>query len=153
MCGRYYVDDETERDIERLMKLMDAGQILERYGDIYPGQKASVITHEGVMKIARAIAKKVEAEHGRKISLQEAKNILLTNTYKLRGERFDFSEAIREIKKEYLKGLMVLIEQKWPGEIDKSDFITVSDSAQAPRGDSFLFNFYSHHSFSSVRLI
>ena len=47
MCGRYYVDDETERDIERLMKLMDGGQILERYGDIYPGQKALAMTAEG----------------------------------------------------------------------------------------------------------
>ncbi len=52
MCGRYYVDDETERDIERLMKLMDTGTVLERYGDIYPGQRASVITHEGVTKMS-----------------------------------------------------------------------------------------------------
>lgn len=84
------------------------------------------IEHEGVMKIARAIAKKVEADHGRKISLQEAKNILLTNTYKLRGERFDFSEAIREIKKDYLKGLMILIDEKYNKIIDKCDFIFLS---------------------------
>lgn len=84
------------------------------------------IEHEGVMKIARAIAKKVETDHGRKISLQEAKNILLTNTYKLRGERFDFSEAIRAIKKEYLKGLMTLIDEKYTGFLDKSDFVFLS---------------------------
>ena len=52
MCGRYYVDDETERDIERLMKLMDGGQILERYGDIYPGQKALVMTAEGLQTMS-----------------------------------------------------------------------------------------------------
>lgn len=112
------------------------------------------VEHEGVMKIARAIAKKVEAEHGRKISLQEAKNILLTNTYKLRGERFDFSEAIREIKKEYLKGLMVLIEQKWPGEIDKSDFIFLCgggssffNSVPNASGVDFIRVPKSHHEF------
>ena len=52
MCGRYYVDDETERDIERLIKLMDNGQILERYGDIYPGQKASALTAEGLQTMS-----------------------------------------------------------------------------------------------------
>ena len=41
------MDDETERDIERLIKLMDGGQILERYGDIYPGQKALALTADG----------------------------------------------------------------------------------------------------------
>ena len=47
MCGRYYVDDETERDIERLMKLMDQGQLIERFGDINPGQMAMTLTAEG----------------------------------------------------------------------------------------------------------
>lgn len=112
------------------------------------------VEHEGVMKIARAIAKKVETDHGRKISLQEAKNILLTNTYKLRGERYDFSEDIREIKKEYLRGLMTLIDEKYPGEIDKCDFIFLSgggssffNSVPKPNGEDFVRVPKSHHEY------
>ena len=54
MCGRYYVDDETARDIERLFRQMDKKRSLESVetverigtGDIYPGREAPVLSEK-----------------------------------------------------------------------------------------------------------
>lgn len=43
MCGRYYVDDETVREMEKIIREVDARQIKERIGDVYPSQTASVL--------------------------------------------------------------------------------------------------------------
>lgn len=55
MCGRYYVDDETAREIEKLIRRIDekkrqeslqaAGRIVA--GDIYPGKDAPVLSGRG----------------------------------------------------------------------------------------------------------
>lgn len=52
MCGRYYVDDETAREIEKLARQMDERKRQESLraasrigaGDIYPGQDAPVLS-------------------------------------------------------------------------------------------------------------
>ena len=44
MCGRYYVDDETAREIEKVVREVDAKLRKERMGDIYPSQTAAVLT-------------------------------------------------------------------------------------------------------------
>lgn len=44
MCGRYYVDDETAREIEKIVRNLD--EKILRKGEIYPGQTASVIARE-----------------------------------------------------------------------------------------------------------
>ena len=49
MCGRYYVDDETAREIEKLIRQVDekmrkAESIHLRAGDIHPSEIAPVIT-------------------------------------------------------------------------------------------------------------
>lgn len=43
MCGRYYVDDETAREIERIVRRLDQRFQLERTGDVYPSQAAAVL--------------------------------------------------------------------------------------------------------------
>lgn len=55
MCGRYYVDDETAREIEKLVRQIDEKkrqeslQAVDRItaGDIYPGKDAPVLTGKG----------------------------------------------------------------------------------------------------------
>ena len=43
MCGRYYVDDETAREIEQLVKEIDSKINRERLtGDVYPTSQAMV---------------------------------------------------------------------------------------------------------------
>lgn len=42
MCGRYYVDNETAREIEKLVQQI--GSKLGHVGDVNPSQQASVIT-------------------------------------------------------------------------------------------------------------
>lgn len=47
MCGRYYVDDETAKEIEKVIRDLDRKLKLERIGDIYPSQRAGVIRGSG----------------------------------------------------------------------------------------------------------
>ena len=84
------------------------------------------IEHEGVMKIARQIQTKVKELHQRDITLHEAKDILDTGIYKLRGQKFDFSDLIKEVKKQYLEGLLNLIDTRYQDILDKCDFIYLS---------------------------
>ena len=84
------------------------------------------IEKEGVMKIATEIAKKVKEVHGRSISLQEAKEIIDTGVYKLRGTSHPFKDYVDEVKKDYLKNLFNLIEEKYNKILDKCDFIFLS---------------------------
>lgn len=84
------------------------------------------IEKEGVMKIATKVAIKVKELHGRNISLQEAKEIIDTGVYKLRGASHPFKEYIDEVKMTYLKELFNLIEEKYGKILDKSDFIFLS---------------------------
>lgn len=46
MCGRYYVDDETAREIERIIKLADE-RVHLRQGDIHPMDVAPVLVAAG----------------------------------------------------------------------------------------------------------
>ena len=43
MCGRYYVDDETAREIEKLARDLDRKLQIERTGDVFPAQNATII--------------------------------------------------------------------------------------------------------------
>ena len=43
MCGRYYVDDETAREIEKLVRDLDRKLQIERTGDVFPAQNARII--------------------------------------------------------------------------------------------------------------
>lgn len=84
------------------------------------------IEREGVMKIATLVAKKVKELHGRQITLHEAKEIIDTGIYKLRGQKYEFNEYVTEVKKQYLKDLLTLIETKYGKILDKCDFISLS---------------------------
>lgn len=84
------------------------------------------IEKEGVMKIATSVAKKVNELHGRQITLQEAKDVLDTGIYKLRNIEHDFKDYVAEIKKDYLKNLLTLVESKYGKILDKCDYIFLS---------------------------
>ena len=46
MCGRYYVDDETAREIEKLVRDLDRRLKMERTGDVFPSQNAMILKGE-----------------------------------------------------------------------------------------------------------
>ena len=46
MCGRYYVDDETAREIEKLVRDLDRRLKMERTGDVFPSQNAIILKGE-----------------------------------------------------------------------------------------------------------
>jgi hypothetical protein len=89
------------------------------------------IEKEGVMKIATQVAKKVKELHGRNIGLHEAKEVIDSGVYPLRGQKHHFKEYVDEVKKEYLKGLLQLIETKYGKILDKCDFISVTGGGSA----------------------
>ena len=84
------------------------------------------IEKEGVMKIATKVAQKVKEVHGRGITLHEAKDIIDTGVYRLRGQSHEFKEYVDEVKKDYLKELLELIEKRYGDILDKCDFIFLS---------------------------
>ena len=43
MCGRYYVDDETAREIEKLVRDLDRKLQARPAGDVFPSQRATII--------------------------------------------------------------------------------------------------------------
>lgn len=46
MCGRYYVDDDTAREIEKVIRDLDKKLLAERRTDIHPSETALVINHK-----------------------------------------------------------------------------------------------------------
>lgn len=94
------------------------------------------IENEGVMKIAKLVAIKVKEVHGRQISLQEAKEILNTGIYKLRGSEHDLKDYVKEVKDLYIKELLELIEEKYGKILDKCDFVFLSGGGSAFFKDS-----------------
>lgn len=84
------------------------------------------VEKEGVMKIAKKVAVKVKELHDREITLHEAKEIIDTGVYKLRGHKYDFKECVDDIKKQYLRDLLELIESRYGKILDKCDFISLS---------------------------
>ena len=99
------------------------------------------IEREGVMKIATLVAKKVKELHGRSITLHEAKEIIDTGNYKLRGQIHPFKDYVDEVKKTYLKDLLALIETKYGKILDKCDFISLTGGGSTifkSTGDGFI---------------
>lgn len=47
MCGRYYIDDDVEKEIFRIIQEIDESMNMERIGDIYPAQMAPVLYGRG----------------------------------------------------------------------------------------------------------
>lgn len=93
----------------------------ETKADLFEG-----IEKEGIMKIATKIAKKVHDEYGRSITLSEAKNIVDTGVYKLRGQKHDLTDFVNDVKNEYLKNVLRLVNERYPGILDNADFISIS---------------------------
>jgi len=108
------------------------------------------IEKEGIMKVATLVAKKVLDLHSRKIGLHEAKQIIDTGVYKLRGQTYDFKTYIDDVKKEYLKDLLKLIEVKYGKVLDQCDFVSVSGGGSAlfkSTSDGFIRTPQSHHEY------
>lgn len=105
---------------------------LDLYRVINGKTSASVfegIEHEGVMKIASKVAKMIYEKHNKKITLHEAKEVLNTNVFKLRSERFDYTNEVKAIKYEYIKDLLALIESRYGDILDKCECIYFSGGA------------------------
>lgn len=98
---------------------------------------------EGVMKIAQIVKETVKELYQRDITLREAKQVLDTKIYKLRGQSYDMSEVVRNAIKKYTEGVMLAIEERYGPVIDKCDFICLQGGGAAlfdettAGGDSF----------------
>lgn len=81
------------------------------------------IQQEGVMRIANMVRENIKEQFGRDITLREAKQVLDTKVYKLRGEQHNMQAAVDKAIKEYTERLLLIIEEKYGPVIDKCDFI------------------------------
>ena len=50
MCGRFYVDEGTAKEIERVIRGVDLRIQKMRTGDIYPSQSAGILTCQQVLQ-------------------------------------------------------------------------------------------------------
>lgn len=60
MCGRFYVDEGTAREIERVIRGVDLRMQKMRTGDIYPSQSAGILTCHSRQKNPLSASSSVE---------------------------------------------------------------------------------------------
>ena len=89
------------------------------------------IEGEGVMKIASKIQDLIKSEHSKDISLHEAKEVLDSGLYKLRGQKFDMHDKVQDIKKAYLQEMLDLVNERFAGSLDKCDFVFLTGGGSA----------------------
>lgn len=92
------------------------------------------IEKHGLMKIAAVVARLINEKHGRQLSLPEAREVLDSGIYKLRGQKYDYSKEISEIKNEYLKEIINLVNERYGNVLDKIDFLVLLG------GGAYIFN-------------
>ena len=83
------------------------------------------ILKSGILKCSAEIAQEIYKNHNRQITLQEAREVLDTGYYKLRGTKHDYKALVDKTKKEYLKYILKLVEEKFPSFLDKADFLCI----------------------------
>lgn len=107
------------------------------------------LEHEGVMKIAALVAQEILKNHNREIGLHEAKEILDSGYYNLRGQKHDYKEFVETVKKNYLKKLLILIENHYGKILDKCDFVMITGGGSAlfKNSDGFIRTPSSNHEF------
>ena len=91
------------------------------------------IEKSGIMKIAAQMAKIINEKHGRQLTFLEARDILDSGIYKLRGQKYNYSDEVKALKDEYLKEILNLINDRYGKILDKADFIVIGG------GGSYLF--------------
>lgn len=91
------------------------------------------IEKSGVMRIAAQMAQIINEKHQRQITLQEAREILDTGIYKLRGQKYNYEIEVKGLKEDFLKEILKLINERYGAIIDKVDFLVIGG------GGSYLF--------------
>ena len=91
------------------------------------------IEKSGVMRIAAQMATIINEKHQRQITLQEAREVLDTGIYKLRGQKHNYEPEVKNLKDEFLKEILKLINDRYGAIIDKVDFLVIGG------GGSYLF--------------
>lgn len=81
------------------------------------------IENAGVTKIAQMVQTAIKDGYQKDITIREAKEILDTGFYRLRGNRYDMSEAVTKACNDYQTEILSLIEEKYGNIIDKCDFV------------------------------
>lgn len=81
------------------------------------------IENAGVTKIAQNVQKAVKDKFGKDVTIREAKEILDSGVYKLRGARYDMQSEIQKVCGDYTSEILGLIEERYGNILDKCDFV------------------------------
>jgi hypothetical protein len=79
------------------------------------------IPERGIQVIVANLIKDIEENDGVKRTMSEGKAILDTGVYRIRGKDIDCSDRIAKYTEEYIKELMVIVENEFGEVLDKSD--------------------------------
>lgn len=94
-------------------------------GVVSPSQVRG-IERRGAMVMCAKIAAHVKEAYNRTLTLKEAKSVLDSGYYELRGNRFNLVDEIEAIKREYLKLIESLIESEYGSVLDKAKFVALA---------------------------
>lgn len=81
------------------------------------------IENAGVTKIAEMVQQSVFDKYNKGITIREAKEILDSGEYRMRGNTYDMRDAINEACEKYQSTILALIEERYGNIIDKCDFV------------------------------
>lgn len=79
------------------------------------------IENEGVIKIARLLATFIKDTYGITFSLKECKSILDEEFFKVRGQIFNLSTVIHDLKRQYVLDMQQLVEKEFGNILNKAD--------------------------------
>lgn len=83
------------------------------------------IENAGVTRIAQKVQEEIKSLHGKEVAIHEAKEILDSGFYRLRGSRYDMNEVIAKVTQDYQSEILALIEDRYGKILDKCDFVCI----------------------------
>lgn len=132
MCGRYYVDDETSREIEKIVRKLDQRLKIEHGQDIHPSESAVILTKECKEVAARQMQWGFPGFQGKGLlinaraeAIKKDKRVLLKLL--LLGDKIELNEIENTIGTEFLNLLIELgIVIKSDGYVQTDSYIIIS---------------------------
>lgn len=97
--------------------------VFQCIGGVASGQTIKGFMNEGVCKIAYNLIDEIRRTTGIEVTIQQSKGILETGFFNHRGTSYDYRSKIDEFSKNYLIGVINLLESNFKGVIDNMDNI------------------------------
>lgn len=111
----FYMKDE----VEPTYAIVDIGQLTVDVVTVISGkvrrENASGSAHDGVIKVIQSLQEHLASseQFNDILSIKETQEVLKNKSYVVYGEKYDLSDVIEKMKKDYTKFLMTTLQQKY----------------------------------------